>query len=203
MKKVKIFFFTLIFFGLCCGIFSLCILPTFAQSIRNNFAAPLDKAKERITKKKFGQYITPKTSPVQPERFTGYHTGVDFEILPGELNKALKVRAVCAGRLILKKYASGYGGVAVQSCKEKNQDITVIYGHLKLSSITLKLNQSIKVGDNIGILGANKSIETNGERKHLHLGIHKGPTINIRGYANTKSELKNWLDPCQLQNICK
>src|SRR3990167_7147055 len=38
---------------------------------------PISDWLSRITKKKFGQYITPQTSPVQPERFTGYHTAAD------------------------------------------------------------------------------------------------------------------------------
>jgi hypothetical protein len=203
MKTINIFIMLILFFGAGYIIINFDKQFVFAQSVKtnNNFFAPLDKANKRVTKKKFGQYITPKTSPVQPERFQGYHTGVDFEILPGDLNKAVKVRAVCNGKLLLKKYASGYGGVAVQSCKIDNQDITVVYGHLKLASISLKLNQLIKIGDYIGVLGANKSVETNGERKHLHLGFHKGSALNIRGYVATKPELKNWLDPCQY--VCK
>src|SRR5579871_4518385 len=34
---------------------------------------------QRVTKKPFGIYVTPTDSPVQPERFTGYHTGADGE----------------------------------------------------------------------------------------------------------------------------
>ena len=38
----------------------------------------------RITKKPFGIFITTQNSPVQPERFSGYHTGVDVEYKDAE-----------------------------------------------------------------------------------------------------------------------
>jgi hypothetical protein len=36
-------------------------------------------SKAGLQKKPFGIYITPENSPVQPENFTGYHTGIDVE----------------------------------------------------------------------------------------------------------------------------
>ncbi len=162
----------------------------------NGFQAPLDRASERVTKKPFGIHIAPATSPVQPERFQGYHTGTDFEIFPEEINEDVPVQAVCSGKLLIKKYASGYGGVAVESCEAENNPITVIYGHLKLSSILLKEGDAINTGDAIGILGKGNSAETDGERKHLHLGFHRGIVVNIKGYTSAKTELSGWLDPC-------
>ena len=160
------------------------------------FQPPLDRAGERVTKKKFGMYITPQNSPVQPERFQGYHTGVDFEIFPEELNAEVQVHAVCSGELKLKKYASGYGGVAVQACELDKDPITVIYGHLKLSSIAADIGTNVNTNDVIGILGADRSVKTDGERKHLHLGFHKGTAIDIKGYVSVEAELTNWIDPC-------
>ena len=161
------------------------------------FTPPLTRAAERVTKKYFGMYITPGNSPLSPERFTGYHTGTDFEIFPNELDIAVAVRAICDGVLKLKEYAGGYGGLAVEACELKGEPITVIYGHLKLLSISAENGDSLKTGDVIGILGADQSQETDYERKHLHLGIHKGTEINIRGYVATEAETENWLDPCQ------
>ena len=161
-----------------------------------DFQPPLDRAGERVTKKPFGIYITPQTSPVQPEKFTGYHTGADFEIFSEELNTEVRIHAVCTGKLELKKYASGYGGVAVQSCTLNSALITVIYGHLKLASIVANTGDSLNVGEVIGILGSAYSTETDGERKHLHLGFHKGTAINILGYVGSQSEISNWIDPC-------
>ena len=135
--------------------------------------APIADANGRITKKPFGIYITPQTSPVQPERFTGYHTGVDFETLPSEQNIDVPIYAVCAGKLLAKEWASGYGGLAVQACQLAGQNVTIIYGHLQLASITATVGQQLAAGQQLGILGKGYSTETDGERKHLHLGIHR------------------------------
>lgn len=167
----------------------------------SSFQPPLDRAKERVTKKPFGIYIIPKASPVQPEKFQGYHTGTDFEIFPEELNADVAVQAVCNGKLILKKYASGYGGVAAQSCELDKQTITVVYGHLNLASINAKEGDNLSARNLLGNLGKAYSAETNGERKHLHLGFHKGDAINILGYVNSESQLSDWLDPCAY--VCK
>lgn len=156
---------------------------------------PLSDALTRITKKPFGIYITPKTSPVQPERFQGFHTGADLEINPDELNINIEVKALCDGELLMTKVASGYGGVAVQSCVLDGQSMTVVYGHIRFGSMTTKVGTSLKKGDFIAYLGKAYSSETDGERKHLHLAIHKGTSINILGYVQSESELTSWLDP--------
>jgi len=160
------------------------------------FKPPLKGASERVTKKEFGILITPATSPIQPERFQGYHTGTDFEIFPEELNQGVIVQAVCTGNLIKKNEVNGYGGVAVQACKFNEEPITVVYGHLKLSSINVGPGEEIGSGEIIGSLGADKSVETGGERKHLHLGIHKGSKVNLLGYVGSEPELSSWVDPC-------
>ncbi|MFA7319128.1 MAG: M23 family metallopeptidase [Parcubacteria group bacterium] len=160
------------------------------------FMPPLSRAAERVTKKPFGIFITPQTSPVQPEKFHGYHTGTDFEIFPEELKADVQVNAICNGKLLLKEYASGYGGVAVETCTLNGAPITVVYGHLKLSSIPVKVGDKLVAGDTLGILGANKSAETSGERKHLHLGIYEGAAVSILGYVQSKAALSDWIDPC-------
>ena len=151
----------------------------------------------RVTKKFFGTYVTPKNSPVQPEKFTGYHTGIDFETTAAEAESDVPVPAFCDGVLLVKKYATGYGGVAVESCAIQGRAVTVVYGHLKLASITPRIGQTLKKGDQIAVLGKGYSTETDGERKHLHLGIHIGTVVNILGYVQKKSDLSGWLDPIQ------
>jgi len=158
------------------------------------FSSPIDRWSERITKKPFGIYISPKSSPIQPERFSGYHTGSDFEIFSDEQDKDVEIKAICSGKLLEKRYVSGYGGTVVQQCEFENQDITVLYGHLKLSSIGININQQISAGDRIGILGKGFSSETDGERKHLHISIHKGTNINLAGYVQKSGQLSNWID---------
>ncbi len=166
-----------------------------AVVVQDIFLPPLDRTKERITKKPFGIFITPANSPVQPEKFSGYHTGVDFEIFPQELETAVSISAVCTGKLLVKRIASGYGGVAVQSCDLEGAPITVVYGHLKLDSIKVAQGGDIIAGEALGTLGRAYSPETSGERKHLHLSFHKGSEANILGYVSSMETLSNWLDP--------
>ena len=159
------------------------------------FAAPLENAAERVTKKPFGIKITPQDSPVSPERFSGYHTGVDFEIFPGEEDSRVEVHAICDGPLAVKRDLNGYGGVMVQQCTYGNQEVTVVYGHLKLESISAEPGETLEKGQMIALLGRGFSDETDGERKHLHLGIHKGKEISFLGYVQSEKELSAWLNP--------
>lgn len=152
-----------------------------------------DIAKREI-KKPFGLFVTPQTSPVQPEFFSGYHTAVDYEILEGEEEKDVPVFALCGGPLRAKQKVSGYGGVAVQECLLGDEVITVVYGHLFLTSITPAQGAYLIPGAQIGLL-APAGPEAGGGRKHLHLGIHKGKGIDIKGYVQKESELGGWLDP--------
>jgi murein DD-endopeptidase MepM/ murein hydrolase activator NlpD len=156
-------------------------------------ASPIDRADERVTKKPFGIFITKEKSPVQPERFSGYHTGTDFETFPDETNSEVPFYAICDGKILQKRTASGYGGVLVESCTIDDQTVTIIYGHLSLKSISKIVGDSLSKGEKIGNLGHSPD-ETDGERKHLHLGIHKGNTINILGYTPSQSALSDWLD---------
>lgn len=158
-------------------------------------SSPMDNALSRITKKPFGIFITSKNSPVQPERFSGYHTAVDLETFPDEQDTDVAVRVLCDGKLLSARSASGYGGVAVQSCILDGQAVTVVYGHIKLSSIVFKVGDELKTGEFLANLGSGLSTETDGERKHLHLGIHKGSSLNILGYVQSERELSNWIDP--------
>lgn len=156
---------------------------------------PINNAFSRVTKKPFGIYVTPQNSPIRPEKFKGYHTGTDFETFDTEQNADVPIFAICDGKLLMKKYATGYGGVAVETCAVDNSPVTIIYGHLRLSSIAPKTGDNIKAGNKIAVLGTGFSSETDGECKHLHLGIHKGTNVNILGYVQNKSDLSGWLDP--------
>lgn len=171
------------------------------QEPEKTIIEPINNAADRVSKKPFAIKISPSDSPISPEKFSGYHTGVDFEIFAEEKDSEINIYAICDGPLISKKFVSGYGGVAIQSCNLHDQDVTVIYGHLKLSSISAKLNQNLDQGQLIGILGQGFSEETDGERKHLHLGVHKGEEINLLGYVQTSNLLENWIDPLTYLNL--
>lgn len=162
---------------------------------KKSIAPPLENHNSRITKKPFGIFITPGSSPVQPERFQGYHTGTDFEVFPNELNEEIAVSSICEGKIIEKRNVGGYGGVIIQSCVLEQQIVTVLYGHLSLNNeSTANVGDSVELGQNIAVLGDDKSSQTDGERKHLHLAIHKGSAIELRGYVSSKSELDKWID---------
>lgn len=165
------------------------------KQLQPKTADPIDGAKARITKKPFGILIDKQNSPVQPERFSGYHTAVDLETNSDEQNVDVSVKALCEGKLLSARIASGYGGVAVQSCVLDGQNVTIIYGHIKLSSMSAKVGDVLKAGDFVADLGKGFSRETDGERKHLHLGIHKGQSVNILGYVGSQLELSSWIDP--------
>jgi len=165
-----------------------------AAENRAALISPISRALERITKKPFGIKVSPKNSPVSPEKFTGYHAGTDFETFPEEENIDVPIYAVCGGMLIYKNWMKGYGGMAIQECAIGSEDVTVIYGHLKLSSIGAKEGYKFSAGEKIGNLGKGYSAETDGERKHLHLGIHKGQNVVFLGYVQNAKDLENWLD---------
>jgi pimeloyl-ACP methyl ester carboxylesterase len=153
----------------------------------------------RITKKPFGIFITPETSPVSPERFRGYHTGADFEATVGE-EDTLLVPAICRGELVYSNWVNGYGGVAVQKCTIDTEVVTVLYGHIDHASVTLPIGTIFEEGAIIGHLGEGFSEETNGERPHLHLSVHTGDSIELRGYAENEEELSAWRDPLTVIN---
>lgn len=151
---------------------------------------PIAQFEKGITKKPFGIYITPKNSPVQPERFSGYHTGVDVENEDAKVD--VPVYAICDGKIVVKRWISGYGGTIVLKCNIGNEEIYVLYGHLNPDSFIK--NSSAKKREEIAILGQGYSQQTDFERKHLHFAIRKN-NLDFRGYVQTKTELKEWYNP--------
>lgn len=156
-----------------------------------SWVAPLPL--DRVTKKPFGIYVEPGHSPVSPERFRGFHTGTDFETLPDEVT--VSVRAACTGPVAYEQWVSGYGGVVVQRCTFENASVTVLYGHLRLSSISSSVGDALTAGEPFAVLGTGGSHETDGERMHLHLAIHRGSGVELKGYVQLKEDLSGWIDP--------
>lgn len=165
-------------------------MSTITPTKQSEMVLPIAEFKERITKKPFGIYITPEKSPIQPERFTGYHTGVDVEY--DDVNGDVPVFAICDGEVVLTRWVSGYGGAIGLECDIRDQDFFVFYGHLDPKSLTKKIQ--VKKSDQIAILGEGQTQETDFERKHLHFGIRKNE-LSTHGYVDTKEALNNWLDP--------
>ena len=175
-----------------------CVLPhnpiPKKESSRQDFLLPLES--ERITKKPFGLRVDPKNSPVNPERFSGYHTGADFEVWAHESD--VQIRAACTGPIVLQRYVSGYGGVVVQRCTINGSDTTVLYGHVRLSSVDVSVGDTLTIGQTFAILGMANSNETDGERAHLHFGIHRGSDIVLTGYVQSQKVLVHWIDPLSI-----
>lgn len=158
---------------------------------------PIENGSSRETPLHFGLYVTPDPAqnPIDPpERFTGWHTGTDFEIKASEKDKEVDVFAVCGGKVRFSGFASGYGGALVQQCTLKGEPVNVVYGHLSTQGLPLE-NTVLKQGQKIGMLGADRSNDTDGSRKHLHLTIHKGTELVMLGYVQTEAELKDFVDP--------
>lgn len=176
------------------------IFDKFTESLnfyndKSSLREPLQDSQKRITKKHFGTQVSPNNSPVSPEKFSGYHTGTDFEILnDDELNHDVKINTICGGPLISKNTVSGYGGLIMQQCEIGNQRFTVSYGHMKLDSVKYKVNEYLMPGTSLGVLGKANSSENGDERKHLHLGLYIGTRTNVAGYVKIKNELDNWFD---------
>jgi murein DD-endopeptidase MepM/ murein hydrolase activator NlpD len=154
---------------------------------------PIAEFKSRITKKTFGTKVSPDNSPVQPEKFSGYHTGVDVEYTD-KSGEDILVRAVADGTVVTSRTASGYGGVIAIQHTLNDKKIVAVYGHLDPQSL-VKNGSTVKAGEKIGILGEGGTTETDGERKHLHLSFVKGTSVNITGYVQSQAELSGWYNP--------
>lgn len=152
------------------------------------YSLPIADFKNRISKKNFGTYVTTQNSPVSPEKFNGYHTGVDVEY--EDIDVDVPIFAIADGQVIYSGYVNGYGGfVAIH-----HQNIISTYGHLRPTSL-IKNNTLIKKGDQIGVLGTGFTTETDNERKHLHFAILKGQKLDFRGYVNNQEDLSLWHNP--------
>jgi murein DD-endopeptidase MepM/ murein hydrolase activator NlpD len=149
----------------------------------------------RISKKPFGMYISPALSPVQPERFTGYHTGVDLEVTDDELSREIAVFSMAEGKVRYAGFTSGYGGVVVLEHLIDGEVMTSVYGHVLRSSVSLREGDTVKAGQKIAVLAPDKSSDTDGERKHLHFAIHRGSEVEFRGYVSNVNDLSAWIDP--------
>ncbi len=165
-----------------------------ASSQTAPFLPPISDAASRVTKKPFGLFVKPGQSPVSPEKFTGYHTGVDFEAFESEADSDVPVSAMCAGTVRVVRRVGGYGGVVIQDCTYEDTPVTILYGHLDLASVGVRAGETLAIGDRVGLLGDGYSDETDGERKHLHLSVHEGSTIEYRGYVQTEGALDGWID---------
>lgn len=156
---------------------------------------PIANFATRVTKKPFGIYITPKTSPIQPEKFTGYHTGADAETTAAEADQNTPIFAIASGSVVFADHVNGYGGVMIIKHTIGGKKLLSLYGHLRISSFTVTVGKTVTPGQRLAYLGTGFSSETDHERKHLHFGLINGWTITYKGYVTTKSALSSWMNP--------
>lgn len=152
------------------------------------FYQPIKNFYKNQTVNVYGTYVT-------SGRFNGFHTGVDIEVDPADLNQDVPVYAFYDGVVELAEFASGYGGVVAIWHQIGPQKYLGVYGHLRLKGVKVRSGQKVYSGDLIGYLGTSLSSETDGERKHLHFDLHKGAVVDIRGYVNAQRELSAWANP--------
>lgn len=178
-------------------VFLVCVLLTACSA--SDLREPLPNASHRATPLSFGLHVTPdpETNPIDPpERFSGYHAALDFEVSAGEREGDVPVYAICSGKVVYSGFADGYGGLLVHRCKIKGEDVTVLYGHLSRVNLP-KEGDTVRAGQTVALLADARSYDSDGNRKHLHLGIHKGRNLSLSGYVQTTEELENYIDPAQ------
>ena len=143
------------------------------------------------TYKRFGEQFA--------DRFNGYHTGEDMEVLPEDLapdeTQLVPVYAIADGVVTYHQWTSGYGGVIVLSHEIDGEVLSSLYGHLDLGSSTLAVGQTVTRGQFLANLGADASEQTDGERQHLHFGLWSGVEVKLAGYVSTTSQLSGWINP--------
>jgi len=161
----------------------------------NGLVEPIVQFKQRITKKPFGIYITPQNSPVQPERFSGYHTGADVEY--EDVTADVPVYAIADGKVVYSQYVSGYGGVFMIEIQLNGAAHTILYGHIRPSSLP-KVGAVVSKSEQLAVLGTGYSTETDNERRHLHFGVLSNNRIDVKGYVQSESQLSGWIDPVSL-----
>ncbi len=170
-----------------------------SKTLAASWYYPMDKISERATLKGFGTLANDAfykgRENLFPTKFYGYHAGQDLESLSSEKADSVLVPfyAVTDGTIIYIGTLKGYGGVILERLDDGQH--VALYGHIKIPN-NLNINNRIKAGDLISYLGNNFSIETSGERKHLHFAIHKGTDEYFHGHEPNVSILNSqWEDP--------
>lgn len=190
-------------FGLRIGFISatalVAIFTGWARS--KDISYPLPETLNRPTPLHFGLYVTPdpENNPIDPpERFTGFHAATDFEVLPGEEGDVeVPVYTICHGPVAFSGFVEGYGGLLIQRCTIQKEEVTVLYGHLRIAGLPAE-KKSLKSGTQIGYLATGRTYDSGGNRKHLHLGIHKGSRLDFRGYVPTEQQLDQYINPMDI-----
>lgn len=159
---------------------------------------PLAHAEYRATPLGFGIEVTEEYTPLKiPERFRGFHTATDFEIFSDEQEDVVDVFAACDGMVVVSGFTGGYGGLIVQRCAVRGEDVTVLYGHLDQYALARK-GAYYKRGQKIAQLAPAYSKWSGRTRKHLHFAVHRGSDVEYLGYVDSEEELNQFVNPTRL-----
>ena len=130
-------------------------IPGFTARAAPSWAYPLENYWQRQTLKPFAKLVDPDfyidRERLFPNRFYGYHAGVDLEVLPGEDEMALPVYAVGSGVVDFVGPVSGYGGVILQYLDASK--ITALYGHVKIAGLKPRSGTRVTAGEKLTVLG--------------------------------------------------
>lgn len=139
----------------------------------------------------FGKFVN--------DRFYGYHAGDDFEIPDAYKGNDVDVPvfAIAEGKVVYASWVSGYGGVILIQHIIDGKTITAIYGHVNIDAAKVRVGDVVTKGEQIAVLGDDKSHETDGERRHLHFSMYEGTAIRLAGYVQTEAALGDYIDPHQ------
>lgn len=166
---------------------------------------PISQFFDRITANDFGQYwpaggTTNPDIKVCPKAtyYVGYHTANDLETFVNEQNTPVPVYAIAAGTVQEAGPVSGYGGLIVLKSTINGNVYTIYYGHIDLGTKTVSTGDSVSAGQKIAELGPACSSINGNVRKHLHFGMRKGNSADVKGYVPSQSDLSAWVDPKSL-----
>jgi murein DD-endopeptidase MepM/ murein hydrolase activator NlpD len=174
--------------------------PTQPANPASAYYYPISNYNERLTFRWFGKFVNNESVSPCGASFRGYHTADDLEILSGEKNTEVPVYAISDSSVRQIGPTSGYGGLMVLGTTINGNNYTLYYGHIDLTSSTLKQDDNVKAGQKIANLAPQCSAKSGGERKHLHFGIKKGNAVDVKGYVSNSLELNNWINPKNFLN---
>ncbi len=148
-----------------------------------SMSLPLDEAV--LTYKRFGEFFQ--------DRFSGFHVGEDFEV-DANTPDPIPVYAIADGVVSRASRVGGYGGLVTVVHTVEGQVYTGVYGHLS-TDFMVEMGEEVRRGEQIGVLGADASEDTDGERRHLHFAMHEGKSDVLSGYEGTADAIEKWINP--------
>lgn len=156
----------------------------------SDYVYPMENYVTLRTKKVFGQFIAPNSG----DRFSGYHTGDDIEVV--DVTAEVPFYALADATVLRKETVGGYGGVLIVEFVDNGTTYQALYGHVDLASISAAVGDVVVRGTRLGVLGDDLSSETDGERKHLHFALYPSTgTVLYAGYTSNDADLQQWVNP--------